>query len=112
MVSPYKDNPHSWQEILKVISRCPVCGSVYNTQKAKLFAQKEKAQMVHFSCENCLGNFIAMVMNMNHGLSTIGLVTDLDFEDARKKVGLPVITLDEVISYHNDIQNNKIINLN
>lgn len=109
MIGSQKDNFHSWQEILKVISRCPVCGSVYNTQKAKLFAQKEKAQMVHFSCENCFGNFIAMVMNMNHGLSTIGLVSDLDFEDAKLKFSLPTITVDEIITYHQDIQNNKII---
>jgi len=108
-MGPKKDHSHSWKDVLNVISRCPVCGSVYNTQKARLFAQKEKAQMIHFACENCQGNFIAMVMSMNHGLSTIGLVSDLDFEDAKNKITLPEITLDEVIGYHNDIQNNKII---
>jgi len=110
MLSPKKNEPQSWQEILRVISRCPVCGSVYNTQKAKLFAQQEEATMVHFSCENCEGNFIAMVATLAHGLSTIGLVSDLNFEDAQKKFSLPAITVDEVISYHQQINNNNFLN--
>lgn len=104
-----KDRSHSWQDILRVINRCPVCGSVYSEQKAKLFAQREKTQMIHFACESCQGNFIAMVMFMNRGLSTIGLISDLNFEDAKNKFVLPPITLDEVIIYHKDIQNNQII---
>jgi hypothetical protein len=110
MIDPKKDQPQSWQEILRVISRCPVCGSVYNTQKAKLFAQHEEANMVHFSCDSCEGNFIAMVMTLNHGLSTVGLVSDLDFEDARRKFSFPSITVDEVISYHQQIINNNFLN--
>ncbi len=110
MIGPKKNEPQSWQEILRVISRCPVCGSVYNTQKAKLFAQQEEANMVHFSCESCKGNFIAMVMAFGHGLSTIGLVSDLDFEDARKKFSLPPITVDEIISYHQQINSNNFLN--
>ena len=110
MMGPKKDKPQSWQEILRVISRCPVCGSVYNTQKAKLFAQQEGANMVHFSCESCEGNFIAMVATLNRGLSTIGLVSDLDFDDARRKFTLPPITVDEIISYHQQINNNNFLN--
>ncbi len=110
MIGPKKEQPQSWQEVLKVISRCPVCGSVYNVQKAKLFAQNSGANMVHFSCESCESNFIAMVMTQDRGLSTIGLVTDLDFEDARKKIVLSPITLDEIISYHQQINNNNFLN--
>lgn len=109
MIGPKKEQPHSWKDVLKVINQCPVCGSVYDKQKARLFAQKDQAKMVHFSCDKCQGNFIAMIMPMQQGLSTIGLVSDLDFEDAQKKFSLMPITIDEIINYHLDIQKNNII---
>lgn len=94
---PAKKGRLSWEEALKFINKCPVCGEVYTPDQARLFAQKNKANLVHISCGACQGNFIAMILVMNQGLSTIGMVSDLNFEDAGRLHALEPIGIDELI---------------
>lgn len=94
---PAKKGRLSWEEALKFINKCPVCGAVYMPNQARLFAQKNKANLVHISCDSCQGNFIAMILVMNQGLSTIGMVSDLNFEDAGRLHALDPIGIDELI---------------
>jgi len=95
-----KRKSRSWQEALKFIGQCPVCGEEYIDEQAKLYAKHENANLVHISCLKCQSNFIAMVLVMGQGLSTIGMVSDLVFEDAKRLHGVSAIELDEVIEAH------------
>ncbi|MCX6781928.1 MAG: hypothetical protein NTW66_02315 [Candidatus Magasanikbacteria bacterium] len=106
---PAKNGRLSWQEALKFINKCPVCGVEYVPEKARLFAQNEKANLVHISCKSCHGNFIAMVLVMQGGISTIGMVSDLNFEDAKRLHVLPPVNIDELIEGRKYINNNDLI---
>ncbi len=106
---PAKNGRLSWQEALKFINKCPVCGVAYVPEKARLFAQNEKANLVHISCESCRGNFIAMVLVMQGGISTIGMVSDLNFEDAKRLHVLQPLDIDELIEGRKYINNDLII---
>ncbi|MDD2758515.1 MAG: hypothetical protein PHD72_04070 [Patescibacteria group bacterium] len=106
---PDKKGRLSWREALKFINKCPVCGSVYATDRARLFAEEEQANLIHISCANCQSNFIAMVLVLGHGLSTIGMVSDLNYDDAKKMHALAPIAIDEMIEGHKIIQEEKFL---
>lgn len=96
----------SWLEALKFIGHCPICNQKYEESKAKLFAKQDSANLIHITCGKCASNFIAMVVMMKQGLSSIGMLTDLNFDDAKLLYKTAPLTVDEIISGHQFIQKN------
>jgi len=94
---PAKKGHLAWQEALKFINKCPACGASYAPGQARLFAQKNKVNLVHISCAECSGNFIAMILVMSQGISTIGMISDLNYEDARRVHQFEPLDIDELI---------------
>ena len=111
-----KDNQSdSWRKTLKFISNCPVCKALYNVETVKILdthshAGGAEAKFVHFFCDNCRTNFIATIMMMAKGISTVGMITDLSFDDVEKFYHLPPFTVDELIEARQFI-NNKNFNI-
>lgn len=90
----------SWRKNLKFISHCPVCGRDYKSKASKLFINDSKAKFVHFTCNYCQSHFMAMIMTIPKGMSTVGMVTDLSLKDVQKLYKLSPITVDEAIEGH------------
>lgn len=103
-----KKQPATWQDAMKFVGRCPICNAEYPVESAKLFARKDSANMVHINCSKCGSAVMFMIMVIGHGLSSVGMVTDLSFEDAKRLYGADEITLDEALAAYSDIRNNKI----
>lgn len=95
-----KGQPKSWRDALKIINRCPVCEAVYNADDARLFAEDGEASLVHITCGKCRSHFMALLMVMKQGLSSVGLLTDLTFDDLKRLQKAGPITLDEAIEAH------------
>lgn len=95
-----KGKQGAWGKTLKLISQCPICSHDYKTEPAKLFANKKNAQFVHITCDSCKISFMAIIMLLGKGISTVGMVTDLNFEDAKRLYGNSPITIDQVIEAH------------
>lgn len=89
-----------WQAALKFLGRCPICSTVYNTEKARGFAQRDTASLVHITCDKCRSYFIAMIVVAGQGLSTVGMVTDLNYDDAVRLYAKEPISLDEILNSH------------
>ena len=107
MPSPAK--PDSWREALKFINRCPICSSVYNASSAKLFSRSDQATLVHLTCTNCASYFVAMVLLVGQGVSSVGMVTDLSFNDVKRLYQSEPLTTDEMIEAHEELQKNNFI---
>jgi len=105
-----KKQPSTWQDALKLVGRCPICNAEYAMGSAKLFAKKDSASLVHVNCTKCQSAVMFMIMIMGQGLSSVGMITDLSFEDAKRLYGSEEITLDEALAAYTDIKNNKIFN--
>lgn len=88
----------SWQQALKFINKCPLCGKVYNLEHAYLFAEESAAQFVHITCNHCQSYFVAMILMLGQGLSSVGMITDLSLEDVKRLYKTSAITLDEALS--------------
>lgn len=96
----------SWQEALKFINRCPVCGATYEVDKAKLFSKNLTASLVHIPCTVCQSNFVVMILIAGHGLSSVGMVIDLNFEDVNRLHKSLPLTIDEIIRGYETMQDN------
>ncbi len=90
-------NPDNWREALKIISRCPICSTHYRTEEAQLFAKNETASLVHLTCPSCQSSFVAMIVMLGQGLSSVGMVTDLTFKDVERLHKAEAIDTNEII---------------
>ena len=101
---PSVKKSESWREALKFINRCPICSGIYDGKEAKLFAKNDAATFVHLTCGGCASYFVAMVLVVGKGVSSVGMVTDLSFEDARRLYGAGPLSTDEMIEAHEFIE--------
>ncbi|MEK7681116.1 MAG: hypothetical protein AAB348_03690 [Patescibacteria group bacterium] len=104
------NSDESWKNDIQLISQCPVCGIKYKNDSAKLYAGKKNANFVHITCHRCGSYFMAMVMNLGRGTSTVGMITDLSFLDIKRLYSRESITVDEVIEWHKLLSNSGIRN--
>lgn len=95
-----------WSAALKFLGRCPICNTAYEPDMARSFAQKDSASLIHITCGQCQSHFVAMVVVAGQGLSTVGMVTDLNYDDAAKMYNREPISLDEIIASHENFKNN------
>lgn len=101
---PSSKKPESWREALKFINRCPICSGAYDGKEAKLFAKNDSATLVHLTCGKCASYFVAMVLIVGQGVSSVGMVTDLSFDDAKRLYPEGPLTTNEMIEAHEFIQ--------
>lgn len=75
---------HFSPEGLKMISRCPLCSEQYQPFQASIVEEKQDAQLVHITCRKCHSSMVALLVNGQLGLTSIGLITDLSSDDVEK----------------------------
>ena len=85
---------------LKYLGHCPLCDSAYGTQNTALFDKTDLASSIHLKCPKCKANFLAVIFFLGQGVSTVGALTDLNFNDIKRIYRLSPIDLDEVLKTH------------
>jgi len=87
-------------EGLKIISRCPVCHYQYNPVEAKVLDENDGAHLIYVKCKRCQSAVLALVMTNHLGITSIGLITDLDSYEVMKFADLAVVNEDDVLSIY------------
>ena len=89
-----------------MISYCPLCEASYNPMEARILDEKEDGHLLHIRCKKCWNSILALVMVSNVGVSSVGLVTDLIFEDVQKfRMATSEVSLDDVLEIHEVLEN-------
>jgi len=96
--------PNFFDESIKIISFCPVCNAKYNPIEAKVLEEKDEAHLVHIKCRRCQSNVVALILTSNLGISSMGIVTDLDSEDVIKFKSSKAVSADDVIDIYKILQ--------
>jgi hypothetical protein len=109
MLTP-RPSTDSWREALKFINKCPICSSSYALEEARLFGKHDSASFVHLTCPTCQSYFVAMIVMLGQGFSSVGMVTDLSLGDAERLYAAEPITVNEVIGGFKVIQNTQFFN--
>ena len=87
---------HFSPEGLKLISKCPLCQEQYQPFQASIVEEKEDAQLVHIQCRKCQSAIVALIINGQLGLTSVGLITDLTSVDVEQFKDAQTITEDDV----------------
>ena len=93
-------NKNFFDESLKLIAYCPLCNQRYNPLEAKVIDKEENAYLIYVNCRKCHGSIVAVVVSTGFGISSTGLVTDLNSEDLKKFKEAPGVSLNDVIDLH------------
>ncbi|MFZ5364913.1 MAG: hypothetical protein ACOZBH_01785 [Patescibacteria group bacterium] len=82
---------------LKIISNCPACRAMYNPAEINIVDEKENAHILHLTCQRCKNNMLVLLLASAKGISSIGLLTDLESSEAVKFIDSRPISSDEVL---------------
>lgn len=95
---------HFSPEGLKLINKCPLCSEQYQPFQASIVEEKEDAQLVHIECRKCQSSIVALIVNGQLGLTSVGLITDLSSEDVENFKDAQPLTEDDVFEAYQQLQ--------
>ncbi len=90
-------------ESLKVIAICPVCQNKYEPQAIKIVEQQSDAFVFHINCGKCNSSVLAYAVQTPMGVTTIGLLSDLQATEVKKFLRQNAITEDDVLQVYETI---------
>ncbi|MEI6627143.1 MAG: hypothetical protein WCL61_00970 [bacterium] len=86
-IFPQQPNPNHdrfSEDNLKAVAFCPVCHNRYNPMEAKIIDETDSSHLLHVKCHNCHSAILALISVSGVGISSFGLVTDLDVQEIRR----------------------------
>ncbi len=97
------------EESLRNIAYCPVCHHHYNPIQAKVVEEGNGAHLIYVKCNRCQSSILALILAGSFGISSVGLITDLDSYEVSKFCRLSPISSNEVIKVHQKLAETKYI---
>ena len=94
---------------VKILSRCPICHDVYNSIDAKIIGSDGDTRLLHVRCNQCANSLLALVMIQNGAASSVGLVTDLSYEDVLRFKRSNYVNIDDVIGLNEQMSETSFI---
>jgi transcription elongation factor Elf1 len=94
---------HFLDESLKVIATCPVCQNKYESQAVKIVEQQADAYVLHINCSKCNSSVLAYAVQTPMGVTTIGLLTDLQSVEVKRFLRQAAISEDDVLRIYEAI---------
>lgn len=88
------------------VCRCPFCSAEYDLEGAKVIGEEEDSTMIYVTCSECESSIVAIVAMSGLGVISLGLVTDMTAEDAKRFVGSRGVTSDELLSIYELLEKN------
>lgn len=96
------------QEGLKMMAQCPLCKKSYSEKEAKVVEEKNSAHLVHITCPHCYHSVLALVVVNQLGMSSVGMITDLNIEDVSRLKKFDPISEDELLNFHSLLKNKQL----
>lgn len=99
------------EEGLKLISHCPLCHKAYNPIKAKVLEERDGAHLLYIKCQDCHCAVLALVMASAMGMSSIGLITDLQSHEVGRLERLGPITDRDILDCYQLLGSGRFLSL-
>lgn len=98
----------------KMLAHCPLCQTAYEDRSIRLLGELASpsmspapgqsapgmARMFHLTCASCCHAVLAVILENQNGVSSVGLVTDLEAQDAVRVQNAIPITADDCVEAH------------
>lgn len=98
--------PRIITDALRLLSVCPLCQEKYNPLEARILEEGKDSQLLHIQCRNCANALLALVQVSPGGVSSLGMITDLTFDDAVRFQEGGSVDADDVLAGHLLLQDN------
>lgn len=98
-----------FNESIKLLSNCPVCRKQYVKANASLIDEVEDAHLLHVCCGNCSSSVLALIFTTGFGVTSLGLLTDLNSTDVRNFKEWQEISQDDVLGLYQHLQQDKLV---
>lgn len=89
-----------FEQGLKLSQYCPLCESNFNPAETNILGEKSDSHLLHIQCSNCRNAIIALVLISSVGVSSVGVVTDLGFQEVQRLKSERTVSTDDVIDAH------------
>lgn len=87
----------------KLLAHCPLCQVMYDQREIRLLSEKGSTRLFHCTCRGCGHALLAFILEQHGSVSSVGLVTDLEADDASRFHDRPAITADECLEAHKQL---------
>lgn len=88
----------------KLLTNCPMCEAPYEDRSIRLLGEHGTMRMFHLTCPSCSHSLLAVILENQHGVSSLGLVTDMEAQDALRFQDAEAITADDCLQARDEIQ--------
>ena len=88
----------------RLLANCPLCQAAYVDEAVRLVGEKGAAKLFHCTCKGCGHAMLAVILENAGWLSSVGLMTDLEAQDAVRFHSAPLIGSDECIKVHHMLE--------
>jgi len=87
---------------LEVLFSCPICNKKYNKGDIRLIQEKRETVLLHTRCRFCKNSSLALYSKQEKRNEAVamGMLTDLDYEEACQVLSRKPITIDEVLDFY------------
>ena len=68
--------------------------------EARVLGEDGETHLLHVRCKSCANAILALVLVTKAGVSSVGLVTDLSYEDVVKFQSQGKVSIDDVLGVH------------
>ena len=88
---------------VNLLMKCSICGKKYGNQSIKVVQNKKDAMLVHVNCDFCRSASLAVInkgVHNNDNIVSLGILTDLDYEEACNVLKRKPISSDEVLDLY------------
>ncbi|MEO5928095.1 MAG: hypothetical protein ABIO72_05230 [Patescibacteria group bacterium] len=83
-----------------LLAQCPLCHTNYPAAEVRLVGEKGTTRLFHCTCTNCGHAMLAIVLEAQGSVSSLGLMTDLEAKDALRFHEREPVSADECIAAH------------
>lgn len=90
-----------------LLAHCPLCHAAYADGAVQLLGEmaptltvRGKSRLFHLTCHTCAHAVLAVILESAQGVSSIGLVTDLEAQDAVRVHAAAPISADDMLKAH------------
>lgn len=84
----------------KLLAHCPICQTAYRSSEVRLLGERGTSRLFHCTCGSCKHAVLAVVLEAAGSISSVGLVTDMEVQDALRFQGVRPVSTDECIAIH------------
>ncbi|MBI4098828.1 MAG: hypothetical protein HY437_02250 [Candidatus Magasanikbacteria bacterium] len=95
-----KKSSHDSVPATRVMQTCPLCNTVYDEQYSRILAGHGNANLVHTTCARCRSAVVALVVTGKNGVSSVGMLTDMNYDDALRFHADDAISIDDCVTLH------------